>query len=181
MVMRSQFVSKRLRSKSLNTIPPSPASEDYSVHLADVAAHIIYRSPFPSQAGLPVFVIDAAAFPDHAQVDYDALLPYVLARLPDEDELIGGRGYEVVFFAGVEEGGSATVKKERPGWGWVLQAYHVLTRAMRKRLQKLYVVHEKTWIRLMIETFSTVVSPKFRKKIVHGRMSQKDNKLPDLP
>ena len=171
--MRSQFISKRLRSKSLNTVPPAPASEDYSVHLADAAAHIIYRSPFPSQADLPVFVINASAFPDHAQVDYEALLPYVLARLPDEDELIGGKGYEVVFFAGAEDGGSATPKKERPGWGWFLQAYHVLTRAMRKRLQKLYVVHEKTWVRLMIETFSTVVSPKFRKKIVHGRISLK--------
>ena len=171
--MRSQFMNKRLRSKSLNTIPPAPASEDYSVHLADAAAHIIYRSPLPSQTDLPVFIIDAAAFPDHAKVDYDALLPYVIARLPDEEELIDGRGYEVVFFAGSEEGGSASLKKERPGWGWFLQAYHVLNRAMRKRLQKLYVVHERTWIRFMIETFSTVVSPKFRKKIVHGRISLK--------
>ena len=39
---------------------------------------------------------------------------------------------------------------------------------MRKRLRKMYIVHEKNWIRILIEMFSTVVSPKFRKKVVHG-------------
>ena len=102
-------------------------------------------------------------------VHYDTLLPYVLARLPDEEELIGGQGYEVVFFAGGGANGATAVRKGRPGWGWFLQAYHVLTRASRKRLQSLYIVHEKKWVRVLVEMFSTVVSPKFRKKIVHGK------------
>lgn len=38
---------------------------------------------------------------------------------------------------------------------------------MRKRLQKLYIVHERGWVRILVEMFSTVVSPKFRRKIVH--------------
>ena len=92
----------------------------------------------------------------------------MLARLPDEEELIGGHGYEVVFFAGGGANGATVVRKGRPGWGWFLQAYHVLTRATRKRLQRLWVVHEKRWVRVLVEMFSTVVSPKFRKKIVHG-------------
>ena len=96
----------------------------------------------------------------------------MLARLPDDEELIGGHGYEVVFFAGGGGGNEAMqTKKARPGWGWFLQAYHVLNRATRKRLQKLYVVHEKNWIRVLVEMFATVVSPKFRKKIVHGKTS----------
>jgi hypothetical protein len=77
-----------------------------------------------------------------------------------------GFEYEVVFFAG-DGDGSATSKKHRPGWGWFLQAYHVLSRAMRKRLQKLYIVHEKAWVRILTEIFSTIVSPKFRRKIYH--------------
>lgn len=172
--MRSQF-ALRLRSTSipLSAVPPAANSIEYSTHLADIAARILYRSPLPSQDDLPVFVLNSAALPDAKDTDYDALLPYVLARLPDEEELIGGQGYEVVFFAGGSNDGSrvTATKKGRPGWGWFLQAYHVLSRAMRKRLKKLYIVHEKNWIKIFVEMFSTAVSPKFRKKIVHGKFA----------
>ena len=164
--MRSQFISNRLRSSSLGAVPPSGA--EYSTSLADVAGRILFRSPLPSQNDLPVYILNGAAIPDSNEADYDALLPYVLARLPDEEELIGGKGYEVVFFAGGEERSPSSPKKGRPGLGWFLQAYHVLSRAMRKRLQKLYLVHERRWIRVMTEMFSTIASPKFRKKICHG-------------
>ena len=170
--MRSQIVRNRIRSNSttlLNSIPPPSSSKEYSVDLANIAAKILYRSPLPSKDDLPVFILNAAAFPDARNTDYDALLPYVLAKLPGDDELIGSHGYEIVFFAGGGGGNEAMQsKKARPGWGWFFQAYHVLTRATRKRLQKLYLVHEKNWIRLLVEMFATVVSPKFRKKIVHG-------------
>ena len=154
---------------SLSAIPPSPSSKEFSTALADIATHILYRSPLSSQKDLPIFILNAAAFPDAKAVDYDYLLPYVLARLPDEDELIGGQGYEIVFFAGDRGNGVTTAKKARPGWGFLLQAYHLLTRLTRKRLQKLYIVHEKSWIRLLVGMFSTVVSPKFNKKVVHGK------------
>lgn len=172
--MRSQL-ALRLRSASipLSAVPPAPTSIEYSTQLADVAARILYRSPLPSQDDLPVFILNAAALPDAKDTEYDALLPYVLARLPDEEELIGGQGYEVVFFAGGSHDGSraTATKKGRPGWGWFLQAYHVLSRAMRKRLKRLYIVHEKNWIKILVEMFSTAVSPKFRKKIIHGTLS----------
>jgi Rho GTPase-activating protein 1 len=29
-------------------------------------------------------------------------------------------------------------------------------------------VHEKAWVRILTEIFSTIVSPKFRRKIYHG-------------
>lgn len=167
--MRSQL-ALRLRSSSfpLTAVPPASTSIDYSPQFAELAAQIIYRSPLPSQNDLPVFILNAAALPDSKNTEYDALLPYVLARLPDEEELIGGQGYELVFFAGGGGDGATATKKGRPGWGWFFQAYHVLSRAMRKKLKKLYFVHEKNWIRILSEMFSTAVSPKFRKKIVHG-------------
>ena len=167
--MRSK-IPRGLRrpSVSLTAIPPPLDSPQYSTELANIATQTLYRSPLPSKNDLPIFILNAAAFPDTKDVDYDALLPYVLSRLPDEDELIGGRGYEIVFFAGGGSNGATAKKKGRPGWGWLLQAYHLLTRATRKRLQKLYIVHEKKWIRVLFEMFSTAVSPKFRKKVVHG-------------
>ncbi|KAI9780874.1 MAG: hypothetical protein M1839_006501 [Geoglossum umbratile] len=160
-------LAQRLRRNSLSSVPPQRSSPDYSTALADLSARILYRSPLPSQSNLPVFVLNAAAFPDAKEADYDALLPYVLSRLPGEEELIGGKGYEVLFLAGGGDDGPTTAKKGRPGWGWFVQAYHVLTRAMRKRLQKLYIVHERAWVRVLVEMFSTIVSPKFRKKIIH--------------
>jgi len=123
----------------------------------------------PSQDGLPIYILNAAALPDADEVDYDSLLPYVLARLPGEEELLSGTDYEVIFFAGGGADGATTSRKSRPGWGWFIQAYHVLSRAMRKRLQKLYIVHERSWVRILVEMFSTIVSPKFRRKIVHGK------------
>ncbi|KAL6703017.1 hypothetical protein ACN47E_010293 [Coniothyrium glycines] len=163
--MRAHIAS-RLRSSSLSAVPPPRQSSDYSRELAKAAASVLYRSPLPSKDGRPVFILNAAALPDSDETNFDTLLPYVLARLPEEDDLLKGYEYEVIFFAG-DGDGSATSKKHRPGWGWFLQAYHVLSRAMRKRLQKLYIVHEKAWVRILTEIFSTIVSPKFRRKIYH--------------
>lgn len=159
----------RRRPSQIPTVLPASTSPDYSHELANLAAHIIYRSPLPSQDDLPIYIVNAAAFPDAKKTDYDTLLPYVLARLPGEDELIGGLSYEVIFFAGAGGQGATSSKKSLPGWRWLLQTYHLLTRAMRKRLSKLYIVHEKTWMRMLIETFSSVISPKGRKKIEHSK------------
>ena len=164
-------LANRLRSssasQSLSGAAPRPDESDYSIELAHAATSILFRSPIPSKENRPVYILNAAALPDTREVDFDSLLPYVLARLPEEDDLLKGSEYEVVFFAG-DSDGSATSKRNRPGWGWFLQAYHVLSRAMRKRLQRLYIVHEKAWVRILTEIFSTIVSPKFRRKIIHG-------------
>ncbi|KAI9716017.1 MAG: hypothetical protein M1812_005651 [Candelaria pacifica] len=165
--MRSQL-AQRLQTASLSSVPPPKLSPEYSSTLEELAAHILYLSPLPSAAGLPVFILNAEAFPDSKEVDYSILLPYVLTRLPNEEELISGRGYEVVFFAGGGGDGATAVKKGRPGFGWFIQAYNVLPRATRKRLQKLYIVHEKSWIKVLLEVFSTIGSPKFRRKIFHA-------------
>ncbi|OCK74745.1 hypothetical protein K432DRAFT_409610 [Lepidopterella palustris CBS 459.81] len=164
--MRSS-IANRLRSSSLSAVPPPQSSADYSTPLARVAASILYRSPILSKDNRPIYILNAAALPDTREADFDSLLPYVLARLPGEEELLKGSEYEVIFFAGGGSDGATSAKKNRPGWGWFIQAYHVLSRAMRKRLQKLYIVHERSWVRILVEMFSTIVSPKFRRKIVH--------------
>ena len=184
--MRSTLTN-RLRSNSLplNTIPPTQSSPDFSLELSTLAARILYRSPLPSPANLRIFILNSAAFPDANQ---DRLLPYVLARLPQEAELIGGLEYEIIFFAGGKGGDTysnkranddgdegteeaASTKKKGPGFGWTMKAYNALNRVTRKRLQKLWIVHQKGWVRVMVEMFATVVSPKFRKKVVHGTCS----------
>lgn len=176
LIVASQYTKKqvmrhfkqRVRGSSISTVAPPPGSVDHNPQMSKAATSILYRSPLNSKANHPIYILNAAALPDTNEVDYDTLLPYVLARLPGEEELVHGAEYEVILFAGGPEDGATSAKKSYPGIGWFLQAYHVLSRAMRKRIQRLYIVHQRTWIRMMFEVFSTVASPKFRKKIVHG-------------
>ncbi|KAF2864085.1 Rho GTPase activation protein [Piedraia hortae CBS 480.64] len=157
----------RARATSLSTVPPAENSEHYHPHLAAIAASILYLSPCPSNEGRRVYILNAAALPDAFEVDYDSLLAYVLARLPGEDELLSGTEYEIIFFAGGPPEGATVDKKAGPGAGWYLQVYNVLSRATRKKLQKLYIVHPRTWVKVLLSVFGTVVSPKFRRKTVH--------------
>lgn len=159
---------QRARGSSISTVAPPPGSADHNPQMSKAATSILYRSPLNSKLNHPVYILNAAALPDTNEVDYDTLLPYVLARLPGEEELVHGAEYEVILFAGGPVEGATSAKRSHPGVGWFLQAYHVLSRAMRKRIQRLYIVHQRTWIRMLFEVFSTVASPKFRKKIVHG-------------
>ncbi|EWC45876.1 hypothetical protein DRE_04883 [Drechslerella stenobrocha 248] len=65
---------------------PQPEHAAYDVKLAHMAARILYRSGIDS-LGNPLLVLSAAAFPDANEVDYNQLLPYVLAILPGENEI----------------------------------------------------------------------------------------------
>ncbi|EMC97617.1 hypothetical protein BAUCODRAFT_68403, partial [Baudoinia panamericana UAMH 10762] len=175
----AQRRATRARSSSLSTVPPAETSSDYLPELAAIAASILYKSPSTSKAGRAVYILNSAAFPDAFEVDYDSLLSYVLARLPGEEELIAGAEYEVVFFAGGQPEGATMERRQGPGMGWYLQAYHVLSRATRKKLQRLYIVHPRTWVRVLVGVFGTIVSPKFRRKIVHvSTLSQLTVQMP---
>jgi Rho GTPase-activating protein 1 len=162
----AQLRSARGNNPTIQSVPPAQSSTEYDPELAAAAASILYRSPLPHK-GRPIYILNAAAFPDANEVDYDSLLSYVLARLPDENELIAGAEYEIVFFAGGQTDNATSEKKQGANTGWYLQAYHVLSRATRKKLQRLYIVHPRTWVRVLISIFGTIVSPKFRRKIVH--------------
>jgi Rho GTPase-activating protein 1 len=148
----------------------------YDPDLAALAAKILYRSGTDPVSGGPLLILCAAAFPDANEVDYSVLLPYVLSNLPGDEELGGLEdgaihgGYSVIFFAG--GGADGKPAPGRPSWKWTLQAYTLvgvfreitgtvhddrqrdladgsgqLGRAVRKKIRKLWVVHEKGWIR----------------------------------
>ncbi|KAI4130586.1 MAG: hypothetical protein LQ338_001658 [Usnochroma carphineum] len=144
--------------------PPPPSSPDYSPALASLAARILYPNPLPSTASnLPLYILSAAALPSARGTAYDDLLPYVLARLPSNDDLIAGLQYEIIFFANPGEGD----KKKLPGWQWLVQTYGLLSRVLRKRLKRLWVVGAERWVRVLVEGVLTVVvgAGKGRRKV----------------
>lgn len=111
---------------------PLPEMPTYDPKLAQLAAKILYRSGIDS-LGNPLLVLSAAAFPDSREVDYNALLPYVLAILPGENEIDaldshgekGSGGYSVIFFSG-GSGSRDRDAKSRPTWSWFMQAYSLV-------------------------------------------------------
>ena len=163
-------------------LPTAPAATDpsYNPELALLASKVLYRSGTDPVSGGPLLILCAAAFPDANYVDYTVLLPYVLANLPGYDELNAVTGYSVVFFAAGGE--RKTVSSATPSWKWTLQAYTLvgvvreivgtaaedrkrdvadgsgqLGRAVRKQIHRLWIVHEKNWIRELLSKVAGVV------------------------
>lgn len=54
-----------------------------------------------------------------------------------------------------------------PSAGWDSADAKQLGRAVRKKIRKLWIVHERHWVRVIFEALFTVVSPKFRRKVIH--------------
>jgi hypothetical protein len=102
---------------------------------------------------LPLVVMDSTAFSIDPDVHHE-LLPAVIDRLPMTD-------YTLLFFA--------CGLPAKPSVKLVAKAYSMLKRQARKRVKKIYVVHESWWVRAITDMLRGVVSPKFRRKVVHGK------------
>ncbi|KAA8911166.1 hypothetical protein TRICI_003888 [Trichomonascus ciferrii] len=118
--------------------------------LADKVVHI--SRTFDPSTRLPIVVVDSTQFPPPQSDVYSQLVGQVLERLPKTN-------YVVVFFA--------CGAPNKPSWSWVAKTYSMLDRPTKKRIKKLYVVHESWWVRAVTEMLRGVVSSKFKRKIVH--------------
>lgn len=118
--------------------------------LADKVVHI--SRTFDPVTRLPIVVVDSTQFPPPQSDIYSQLVNQVLERLPKTN-------YVVVFFA--------CGAPNKPSWSWVAKTYSMLDRPTKKRIKKLYVVHESWWVRAVTEMLRGVVSSKFKRKIIH--------------
>lgn len=97
--------------------------------------------------------------------DFDELLPEVLRIIETNATTRKSDGgcildYELLLFC------AGTC---RPSWPWLIHNFTKLNKKYKKGLQKLYLVHEKSWIRVCMQLLENFVSPKFAKKISHIR------------
>ncbi|KAL8936511.1 MAG: hypothetical protein Q9216_004891, partial [Gyalolechia sp. 2 TL-2023] len=77
--------------------------------------------------------------------------------------------YEIIFFAtsATDNSDSSTAaRKKLPGWQWLVQTYGLLSRVLRKRLRRLWIVGAEKWVRVLVEGVLVVSSGKGRKKVV---------------
>lgn len=124
--------------------------------LMDKVVHI--SKTFDPATRLPLVVIDSSQFPPSKSEIYSQMASLVLQRLPKND-------YVVLFFA--------CGAPNKPSWSWVAKTYSMLDRPTKKRIKKVYVVHESWWVRAVTEMLRGVVSSKFKRKIIHvGSLSQ---------
>lgn len=97
--------------------------------------------------------------------DFDDLLPSILDIIRTNARTTRKNGehvleYELLIFC---------AGNHRPSWPWLIHNISKLNKRFRKGLQKLYLVHEKSWIRVCMQLMENIVSPKFGRKICHLR------------
>lgn len=124
-----------------------------------MAARVVYHSAtFDPETRLPLVIINSTALPSSPSAYTPDLISRFIDRLPT-------RAYALVFFAC----GAPTT----PSWSWLSQIYSMLNRDVKKRVGKVYIVHESWWVRAVTEMFRGVVSTKFDEKVVHiGGLSE---------
>lgn len=121
-----------------------------------LSKRIVYRSEtFDPATRLPLVIMNSTAFPK-APEDYTSQLMAKLINLLPNDS------YVLVFFA--------CGAPNKPSWSWISKIYNMLDRQVKKRVGKVYVVHESWWVRAVTEMFRGIVSSKFKNKITHGML-----------
>ncbi|KAK9474626.1 divergent CRAL/TRIO domain-containing protein, partial [Dipodascopsis tothii] len=133
--------------------PDRPVYSETEIRL--MADRIFFRAGdlVDPATGTAVYVLNSTALPDPKLVEYSRLLTAVLDTTSRTED------YAIVLFAGGAQ--------HRPSWSWMIHTYSVLDRDLRKRLKRLYIVHESWWVRTLLQMVAGVVSSKFRRKVVH--------------
>ncbi|KAK9457522.1 divergent CRAL/TRIO domain-containing protein [Dipodascopsis uninucleata] len=124
------------------------------IELRNIAEKILYSAGIEDPiTDTPLYILNATALPSPQEIDYSLLLPYLI-------QVVNNIGdYSLIAFAGGAP--------YRPSWTWMIHTYSTLNRDIRKRLKRLYIVHEGWWVRTIMEMIAGAVSVKFRQKVVH--------------
>lgn len=132
---------------------PAACSKMSESRIENIAKQVVQESKtFDPATRLPLVVVDSTALPEHQSEEYQSIVEKVIDRLPKHD-------YVMLFFA--------CGAPSKPSWSWVARTYSMLERHTKKRLRKVYIVHESWWVRAVTEMLRGVVSSKFRKKLIH--------------
>lgn len=117
---------------------------------------IVYKSrTFDPSTRLPLIILNSAAFPKDPDNYISSLMEKIILQLPETP-------YGLVFFA--------CGAPDKPSWTWISRVYGMLDRQIKKRIGKVYVVHESWWLKAVTEMFRGIVSKKFKNKIQHGKL-----------
>lgn len=118
-----------------------------------LAEKVVYTtSSYDPATRLPLVVINSIGFPTTDDDNSTNVMEQILSRLPTSP-------YALIFFA--------CGAPNRPSWAWLTRVYNMLSHDMKKRVGKVYLVHESWWVRAVTEMFTGITSSKFSSKISH--------------
>lgn len=88
------------------------------------------------------------------------------------DESGDGR-YDLLVFCGLPS--------PQVPWSWAVRAFKRMPRRYRKQIAALYLVHERTWVRVLLQLTERLVSRKFQRKVHHlGTLEELAHDHPDI-
>lgn len=114
---------------------------------------VVYTtSSYDPTTRLPLVVMNSINFQTADDENSVEVMSQFLEQLPKTP-------YALIFFA--------CGAPNKPSWAWITKIYNMLSRDMKKRVGRVYVVHESWWVRAITEMFKGITSSKFSKKMVH--------------
>ncbi|KAG5445044.1 Rho GTPase-activating protein 1, partial [Clonorchis sinensis] len=105
--------------------------------------------------GRKVIIFSACRLPAADLIDHQRLLLYITKTL----EQYVSSDYSLIYFH------CGLSNKNKPRFGWLVQAYRTFDRNFRKNLKALFIVHPTTGIKILWSLFRPFISSKMTQKV----------------
>ncbi|XP_057671604.1 rho GTPase-activating protein 8 isoform X1 [Diorhabda carinulata] len=105
--------------------------------------------------GRKIIVVYACKLPQIKEIDHVLLLSYLKYTL----ESYVKQDYSLIYFH------YGLTSKNKPSFGWLIQAYKAFDRNYKKNLKALYLVHPTSFLKFVSQVFRPLISAKFGKKL----------------
>lgn len=120
--------------------------------MASIDSVVYTTSSYDPTTRLPLVIVNSINFQIEDDENSVKFMSQFLEKLPKTP-------YALIFFA--------CGAPNKPSWAWITKIYGMLSRDMKKRVGRVYVVHESWWVRAITEMFKGITSSKFSSKMVH--------------
>ncbi|CAH8491150.1 unnamed protein product [Dicrocoelium dendriticum] len=124
---------------------------------ADISRLGLLQVAGDDKLGRKVIVFSACRLPAVDLIDHQRLLLYITKTL--EQYVI--HDYCLIYFH------CGLTNRNKPRFGWLVQAYRTLDRDFRKNLKALYIVHPTMGIKFLWSLFKPFISSKMAQKVAY--------------
>ncbi|PVV04159.1 hypothetical protein BB560_001347 [Smittium megazygosporum] len=121
----------------------------------NIDPHLLYQAGIDCE-GTPILVFTETFLPDPEVISHDQLFLIFKKKL----NFFVKNDYILVYFA--------NNKVKEPSFPWLLNAYNELERKFKKNIKRMFIVHPSSWTRMVLNFFSTIISPKFYSKLYYA-------------
>ncbi|KAI9220769.1 hypothetical protein BC828DRAFT_382729 [Blastocladiella britannica] len=143
--------------------PPPPPGADFESLRAYVREHLVRLSPAPDSLGRPVLLLCLPHLLPPTTLPPDLLLAELRSLLADRIGLTSD--YVALVYCAPSPADPTASPAAALGYAWFFRAYRSFSRAHRKNLKALWLVHPTPTAQWLIAIARWIVSPKFFRKV----------------